>query len=80
MNRDKNSIDSLMTVIQEIMWNAEFAIRSYAKLRPRFIYLSAVSANSGFSSHSGSSGAESANSVFSNHSGPSGAQTDFHQL
>ncbi|XP_066386043.1 nuclear pore complex protein NUP58-like isoform X2 [Miscanthus floridulus] len=34
MNRDKNSIDSLMTVIQEIMWNTEFAIRSYAKLRP----------------------------------------------
>ena len=64
MNRDKNSIDSLMTVIQEIMWNAEFAIRSYAKLRPRFVYLSA----------------ESAKSVFSNHSGSSGAQTDFHQL
>jgi nucleoporin p58/p45 len=80
MNRDKNSIDSLMTVIKEIMWNAEFAISSYAKLRPRFVYLSAEGANSVFSNHSGSSGAESANSGFSNHSGSSGAQSDFHQL
>jgi nucleoporin p58/p45 len=53
-----------MTVIREIMRNTEFAIRSYVQLRARFVYPSAESANSGFSNHSGSSG----------------AQTDFHQL
>ncbi|ONM09745.1 Nuclear pore complex protein NUP58 [Zea mays] len=64
MNREKNSIECLMTVIREIMRNTEFAIRSYVQLRARFVYPSAESANSGFSNHSGSSG----------------AQTDFHQL
>ncbi|RLN41087.1 nuclear pore complex protein NUP58-like [Panicum miliaceum] len=34
MNREKISIESLMTVIKEIMWNTDFAIRSYVKLRP----------------------------------------------
>ncbi|CAN6292649.1 unnamed protein product [Urochloa humidicola] len=34
MNREKVSIESLMTVIKEIMMNTDFAIRSYAKLRP----------------------------------------------
>lgn len=43
-----------MTIIKEIMWNTEFAICSYVKLRPRFVYLSDESANSGFSNHSGS--------------------------
>jgi nucleoporin p58/p45 len=53
MNMEKISIESLITVIKEIMWNTEFAIRSYIKLRPRFVHLSAGVAN-----HSGSSGAQ----------------------
>ncbi|RCV40741.1 hypothetical protein SETIT_9G079300v2, partial [Setaria italica] len=53
MNREKISIESLMTVIKEIMWNTGFAIRSYVKLRPRFVHLSA-----GIANHSGSSGAQ----------------------
>jgi nucleoporin p58/p45 len=40
MNREKISIESLMTVIKEIMCNTDFAIRSYVKLRPRFVRLS----------------------------------------
>lgn len=58
MNREKISIESLMAVIKEIMWNTDFAIRSYVKLRPRFVNLNAGSADSGFSNHSGSSGAQ----------------------
>ncbi|CAN6303416.1 unnamed protein product [Urochloa humidicola] len=53
MNREKVSIESLMTVIKEIMMNTDFAIRSYAKLRPRFVHLSA-----GIANHSESSGAQ----------------------
>ncbi|KAJ1293452.1 hypothetical protein BS78_01G069400 [Paspalum vaginatum] len=34
MRRQYISIESLMTVIREIMWNADSAIRSYVKLRP----------------------------------------------
>ncbi|WVZ60674.1 hypothetical protein U9M48_010664 [Paspalum notatum var. saurae] len=56
MRREYISIESLMTVIREIMRNTECAIRSYVKLRPRFIHTSAGSANSGFSYHPGSSG------------------------
>jgi nucleoporin p58/p45 len=53
MNIEKISIESLMTVIKEIMWNTEFAMRSYVKLRPRFVHLSA-----GIANHSGSSCAQ----------------------
>jgi len=53
MDREKISIESLMTVIKEIIWNTDFAIRSYVKLRPRFVRLSA-----GIANHSGSSDAQ----------------------
>ncbi|XP_025794985.1 nuclear pore complex protein NUP58-like isoform X2 [Panicum hallii] len=53
MNREKISIESLMTVIKEIMCNTDFAIRSYVKLRPRFVRLS-----TGIANHSGSSDAQ----------------------
>jgi nucleoporin p58/p45 len=42
-----------MTVIKEIMCNTDFAIRSYVKLRPRFVRLS-----TGIANHSGSSDAQ----------------------
>ncbi|WVZ65172.1 hypothetical protein U9M48_014581 [Paspalum notatum var. saurae] len=36
MEREKASIQELMTVVNEMMRNTEFAIRSYMMLRPRF--------------------------------------------
>jgi len=53
MNREKISIESLMTVIKEILWNTDYAIHSYVKPRPRFVHLSA-----GIANHSGSSDAQ----------------------
>ncbi|KAF8646069.1 hypothetical protein HU200_066033 [Digitaria exilis] len=50
MNRQKISTESLMTVIKEIMWSADFAICSYVKLRPRFVQLSAGAARHSLSS------------------------------
>ncbi|CAL4919251.1 unnamed protein product [Urochloa decumbens] len=53
MNREKVSIENLMTVIKEIMGNTDSAIHSYVKLRPKFMHFSA-----GIANRSGSSGAQ----------------------
>ncbi|CAL4936135.1 unnamed protein product [Urochloa decumbens] len=53
MNREKVSIENLMTVIKEIMGNTDSAILSYIKLRPKFMHLSA-----GIANRSGSSGTQ----------------------
>ena len=47
MEREKASIQELMTVVNEMMWNTEFAIRSYMMLRPRFSRPGAGAANGG---------------------------------
>ncbi|CAN6204638.1 unnamed protein product [Urochloa humidicola] len=52
MEREKASIQELMTVVNEMMWNAEFAIRSYMMLRPRFVRPGAGVANGGSSNPS----------------------------
>jgi nucleoporin p58/p45 len=33
---EKASIQELMTVVNEMMWNTKIAMRSYMMLRPRF--------------------------------------------
>uniref|UniRef100_A0A0A9CUT6 Uncharacterized protein n=1 Tax=Arundo donax TaxID=35708 RepID=A0A0A9CUT6_ARUDO len=57
MNREKVSIESLTAVVKEIIWNTDFAFRSYVKLRPMFVHRSAGLANAGYANRSGSSGA-----------------------
>ncbi|PWZ13210.1 Nuclear pore complex protein NUP58 [Zea mays] len=52
MEREKASIQELMNVVNEMMWNAEFAIRSYLMLRPRFTRTGAGVANGGSSNPS----------------------------
>jgi nucleoporin p58/p45 len=52
MEREKASIQELMTVVNEMMWNTEFAIRSYLMLRPRFTRPGAGVANGGSSNPS----------------------------
>ncbi|CAL5081736.1 unnamed protein product [Urochloa decumbens] len=52
MEREKASIQELMTVVNEMMWNTEFAIRSYMMLRPRFVRPGAGVANGGSSNPS----------------------------
>lgn len=52
MEREKASIQELMTVVNEMMWNTEFAIRSYMMLRPRFARPGAGVANGGSSNPS----------------------------
>jgi nucleoporin p58/p45 len=58
MEREKASVQELMTVVNEMMRNTEFAIRSYMMLRPRFIRPGA-GANGGGSNPSGPAGAQS---------------------
>jgi len=41
-----------MTVVNEMMWNTEFAMRSYMMLRPRFVRPGAGVANGGSSNPS----------------------------
>ncbi|XP_062200094.1 nuclear pore complex protein NUP58-like [Phragmites australis] len=53
MEREKVSIQELMTVVNEMMWNTEFAIRSYMMLRPRFSRPGAGAANGGSSNPAG---------------------------
>lgn len=52
LEREKASVQELMTVVNEMMWNTEFAIRSYMMLRPRF-----TKSASGSSNPSGPAGA-----------------------
>ncbi|KAL6655466.1 hypothetical protein ACP70R_006292 [Stipagrostis hirtigluma subsp. patula] len=52
MEREKASIQELMTVVNEMMWNTEFAIRSYIMLRPRFVRPGGGVANGGSSNPS----------------------------
>lgn len=52
MEREKASIQELMNVVNEMMWNTEFGIRSYLMLRPRFTRPSAGVANGGSSNPS----------------------------
>ncbi|ONM55422.1 Nuclear pore complex protein NUP58 [Zea mays] len=52
MEREKASIQELMNVVNEMMWNTEFAIRSYLMLRPRFTRTGAGVANGGSSNPS----------------------------
>uniref|UniRef100_A0A0E0B3S2 Uncharacterized protein n=1 Tax=Oryza glumipatula TaxID=40148 RepID=A0A0E0B3S2_9ORYZ len=58
MEREKASVQELMTVVNEMMRNTEFAIRSYMMLRPRFIRPGA-GANGGGSNPSCPAGAQS---------------------
>ncbi|WOK99623.1 nuclear pore complex protein [Canna indica] len=41
MEREKVSVQELMTSANKMMWDTEFAVRSYMMLRPRFLRLSA---------------------------------------
>jgi nucleoporin p58/p45 len=52
MEREKASIQELMTVVNEMMWNTEFAMRSYMMLRPSFVRPGAGVANGGSSNPS----------------------------
>jgi len=52
LEREKASIQELMTVVNEMMWNTEFAMRSYMMLRPRFVRPGAGVANGGSSNPS----------------------------
>ncbi|KAK3130214.1 hypothetical protein QOZ80_6BG0490500 [Eleusine coracana subsp. coracana] len=52
MEREKASIQDLMTVVNEMMWNTEFAMRSYMMLRPRFTRPGGGVANGGSSNPS----------------------------
>jgi len=52
MEREKASIQELMTVVNEMMWNTEFAMRSYMMLRPSFVRPGARVANGGSSNPS----------------------------
>ncbi|XBH70367.1 hypothetical protein VPH35_098044 [Triticum aestivum] len=45
IEREKASVQELMTVVNEMMWNTEFAIRSYMMLRPRFLKSATGSSN-----------------------------------
>ncbi|KAG8050017.1 hypothetical protein GUJ93_ZPchr0009g2379 [Zizania palustris] len=56
MEREKASVQELMTVVNEMMRNTEFAIRSYMMLRPRYIRPGA-GANGGGTNPSGLAGA-----------------------
>jgi nucleoporin p58/p45 len=47
MEREKASIQELMTVVNEMMWNTEFAMRSYMMLKPRFTRPGGGAANGG---------------------------------
>ncbi|KAL5201305.1 hypothetical protein ABZP36_035659 [Zizania latifolia] len=58
MEREKASVQELMTVVNEMMRNTEFAIRSYMMLRPRYIRPGA-GANGGGTNPSGPAGAPS---------------------
>ncbi|XP_015696756.2 nuclear pore complex protein NUP58 [Oryza brachyantha] len=58
MEREKASVQELMTVVNEMMRNTEFSIRSYMMLRPRFIR-PGVGANGSGSNPSGPAGAQS---------------------
>uniref|UniRef100_A0A0D9XEE8 Uncharacterized protein n=1 Tax=Leersia perrieri TaxID=77586 RepID=A0A0D9XEE8_9ORYZ len=58
MEREKASVQELMTIVNEMMRNTEFAIRSYMMLRPRFIRPGA-GANGGGSNPSGPTGSQS---------------------
>ncbi|KAJ1257120.1 hypothetical protein BS78_K208900 [Paspalum vaginatum] len=66
MEREKASIQELMTVVNEMMWSAEFAIRSYMMLRPRFTRPGAGVANG---SSNPSAGAPSNQAVVDFYSG-----------
>jgi nucleoporin p58/p45 len=52
MEREKASIQELMNFVNEMMWNIEFAMRSYMMLRPRFTRPGGGAANGGSSNPS----------------------------
>ncbi|KAL5210012.1 hypothetical protein ABZP36_005635 [Zizania latifolia] len=57
MDREMASIQSLMAIVKEMMWNTDSAIRSYVKLRPWFIHRYSGIADAGSVNNSESSGA-----------------------
>ena len=63
MEREKASIQELMTVVNEMMWNTEFAMRSYMMLRPSFVRPGARVANGG-SSNPSAGAPQSASGIF----------------
>jgi nucleoporin p58/p45 len=53
--REKVSIKGLTDVVKEMMWNADIALQSYGKLRPRFVHRGSGSAG-GYANRPASSG------------------------